>query len=413
MAGAWAKARELDREKEAQRKKDEEPLIAGPPSGAATILVPEDDAGDDEPIRDSDPGEGSGSVERGSGPRVRIVSEPFPDEKSPLVILEDKKKARRKKSEDEAKAGDAKAKAKAKLVAEEEEEEDEDERGDAKRARTRRATRPRPRSRRPFARSALAARRPTARKRPSRSPKAVADNDAPVVARRDAARRARRRARNRRRPRAARSRCNKPTEAGITIVDTSAALEKDAPTKADLKKAAKPVKGAKKAGFQLPSLDMLTPGKLEVGPLFDEEKLRKNAELLVKTLADYKITCKVEEILPGPVVTTYEVSPVAGTKVSKVAALADDLALALAKKVRIVAPIPGKTGSASSSRTRSACRSSSATSSRIAASRRSTCRCPSCSVATSSAIPSTRTSRACRTRSSPARRAPARASVST
>ena len=36
------------------------------------------------------------------------------------------------------------------------------------------------------------------------------------------------------------------------------------------------------------------------------------------------------------------VSPAAGTKVSKVAGLADDLALALARKVRIVAPIPGK-----------------------------------------------------------------------
>ena len=51
---------------------------------------------------------------------------------------------------------------------------------------------------------------------------------------------------------------------------------------------------------------------------------------------------KVEDILPGPTVTTYEVSPAAGTKVSKVAGLADDLALALARKVRIVAPIPGK-----------------------------------------------------------------------
>ena len=34
--------------------------------------------------------------------------------------------------------------------------------------------------------------------------------------------------------------------------------------------------------------------------------------------------------------------PQAGTKVSKVAALADDLALGLSRKVRIVAPIPGK-----------------------------------------------------------------------
>jgi S-DNA-T family DNA segregation ATPase FtsK/SpoIIIE len=341
VAGAWAKARELDREKEAQRRKDEEPLIAGPASGAATILVPEDEAGDDEVIRDSDPGEREGLIggERASGPRVRIVSEPFPEEKSPLVILEDKKKARKKKSDDEAKALAAKAKAKAKLDLEEEEEdeedeeESEDEESDEAEAEVETPVRAK-RSRR---------KKTDGEEEAESVAKAVADDDAPValdvtpLEGLDAAPKSKKA----RGAAAAAALASKPVEAGITIVDTSAALEKDAPTKADLKKVAKPVKGAKKA-FMLPSLDMLAPGKLEVGPLFDEEKLRKNAELLVKTLADYKITCKVEEILPGPVVTTYEVSPVAGTKVSKVAALADDLALALAKKVRIVAPIPGK-----------------------------------------------------------------------
>ena len=343
VAGAWAKARELDREKEAQRRKAEEPLIAGPASGAATILVPEDD-GDDEVIRDSDPGEREGLVaERGSGPRVRIVSEPFPEEKSPLVILEDKKKARKKKIEDDAKAFGAKAKAK--LVAEEEEDEDEEESEDESSDEAESET---------PVRAKRSRRKKTDGEEEAESvAKAVADgaSPAPAGARSkpdvdgpvtldvtpleglDVAPKSKK-------ARAAAA-ASKPAEAGITIVDTSAALEKDAPTKADLKKAAKPVKGSKKA-FMLPSIDMLTPGKIEVGPLFDEEKLRKNAELLVKTLADYKISCKVEEILPGPVVTTYEVSPVAGTKVSKVAALADDLALALAKKVRIVAPIPGK-----------------------------------------------------------------------
>src|SRR5262249_37292977 len=74
----------------------------------------------------------------------------------------------------------------------------------------------------------------------------------------------------------------------------------------------------------------------------DREALYKDAELLTKTLADYGVSGKVEEVLPGPTVTTFEVSTAAGTKVSKVAGLADDLALALARKVRIVAPIPGK-----------------------------------------------------------------------
>lgn len=141
-----------------------------------------------------------------------------------------------------------------------------------------------------------------------------------------------------RRPRAPKA---AETPVGITIVDTSAALAKDAASSEEPKRE-KERKKKEGPTFSLPPLDMLVPAPANIGPMFDEAKLRANAELLVKTLADYKITGKVEEILPGPVVTTFEVSPVAGTKVSKVAALADDLALALAKKVRIVAPIPGK-----------------------------------------------------------------------
>jgi S-DNA-T family DNA segregation ATPase FtsK/SpoIIIE len=88
--------------------------------------------------------------------------------------------------------------------------------------------------------------------------------------------------------------------------------------------------------------------------VIDEQQLKATAQLLEKTLADYGVSGKVEEIHPGPTVTTFEVSPAAGTKVSKVAGLADDLALGLSRKVRIVAPCP------------SAC----ASSSRIGASRR-------------------------------------------
>jgi S-DNA-T family DNA segregation ATPase FtsK/SpoIIIE len=118
-----------------------------------------------------------------------------------------------------------------------------------------------------------------------------------------------------------------------TIVDTSAALEKEkavfggAPTA---------------AAFELPSVDFLVGDKVEPTLAIDREKLLANATKLVETLAHYGVEGKVEDILPGPTVTTYEVSPAAGTKVSKVAGLADDLALALARKVRIVAPIPGK-----------------------------------------------------------------------
>ena len=120
-----------------------------------------------------------------------------------------------------------------------------------------------------------------------------------------------------------------------TIVDTSAALEKEPAVPDD-----GPSKRA--SSFALPSVDFLVADKPDPNLVIDRDSLLANASKLIETLAHYGVQGKVEDILPGPTVTTYEVSPAAGTKVSKVAGLADDLALALARKVRIVAPIPGK-----------------------------------------------------------------------
>ncbi|HEY8090153.1 MAG TPA: DNA translocase FtsK, partial [Polyangiaceae bacterium] len=125
-------------------------------------------------------------------------------------------------------------------------------------------------------------------------------------------------------------------KAAPTIVDTSAALEKERASPGDLRLA------PPASRFELPSIDFLTAEKVDPSLAIDRDKLLANATKLVETLSHYGVQGKVEDILPGPTVTTYEVSPVAGTKVSKVAGLADDLALALARKVRIVAPIPGK-----------------------------------------------------------------------
>jgi S-DNA-T family DNA segregation ATPase FtsK/SpoIIIE len=120
----------------------------------------------------------------------------------------------------------------------------------------------------------------------------------------------------------------------VKIVATPAALapEKIAPAR---------VVPAIHQGFRLPSPELLDlPTESRV--VLDEAELKRTALLLEKTLADYGVSGKVEEIHPGPTVTTFEVSPAAGTKVSKVASLADDLALGLSRKVRIIAPIPGK-----------------------------------------------------------------------
>ncbi|UCH28224.1 MAG: DNA translocase FtsK 4TM domain-containing protein [Myxococcales bacterium] len=94
--------------------------------------------------------------------------------------------------------------------------------------------------------------------------------------------------------------------------------------------------------FRLPPTTLLDEPDASVIHV-DADALRENAELLTEKLAAYGVRGRVDEIHPGPVVTMYEFEPQSGTKVSKIAGLADDLAMALAaQKVRIVAPIAGK-----------------------------------------------------------------------
>ncbi|MCY1016343.1 DNA translocase FtsK [Pyxidicoccus sp. MSG2] len=94
--------------------------------------------------------------------------------------------------------------------------------------------------------------------------------------------------------------------------------------------------------FSLPPLDVLECDRQERTAL-DKDAFLITAEKLRAKLADFGIVGEVVEIRPGPVVTMYEFLPGPGIKVSKIAALADDLAMAMeAMRVRIVAPIPGK-----------------------------------------------------------------------
>jgi S-DNA-T family DNA segregation ATPase FtsK/SpoIIIE len=94
--------------------------------------------------------------------------------------------------------------------------------------------------------------------------------------------------------------------------------------------------------YDLPPLNLLDfndPEQVEIPPEF----LREQADRLIRALETYKIQGRVTEIHPGPVVTMFEFEPAPGVRISKIASLADDLAMAMkALKVRIVAPIPGK-----------------------------------------------------------------------
>jgi S-DNA-T family DNA segregation ATPase FtsK/SpoIIIE len=67
------------------------------------------------------------------------------------------------------------------------------------------------------------------------------------------------------------------------------------------------------------------------------------AEALVRALADFGIEARMIGEITGPRVTRYELQLAAGTKMSKISALKDDLSYALATtEIRILAPIPGK-----------------------------------------------------------------------
>jgi S-DNA-T family DNA segregation ATPase FtsK/SpoIIIE len=69
----------------------------------------------------------------------------------------------------------------------------------------------------------------------------------------------------------------------------------------------------------------------------------RTAAALVQTLKHFGIEANIVGQISGPRVTRYELQLAPGTKVSKVAALKDDLSYALATtEIRILAPIPGK-----------------------------------------------------------------------
>jgi len=94
--------------------------------------------------------------------------------------------------------------------------------------------------------------------------------------------------------------------------------------------------------FALPSLDLLDPPK-PWDHRVHEGQMVAQAEKLEDTLRHFGVEAKVTAIIPGPVVSRFELEPAPGVKISKVTGLADDLALALkALSIRIVAPVPGK-----------------------------------------------------------------------
>ncbi len=97
-------------------------------------------------------------------------------------------------------------------------------------------------------------------------------------------------------------------------------------------------------GFVLPNIGMLakTSESASRHKASDTEQ-RSTAQAITDTLATFDIPSRVVDWVAGPTVTLFEIEIAKGVRLSRITALADDLALSLAAStVRILAPIPGK-----------------------------------------------------------------------
>jgi|TARA_Y100000310_G_scaffold126629_2_gene125547 S-DNA-T family DNA segregation ATPase FtsK/SpoIIIE len=93
--------------------------------------------------------------------------------------------------------------------------------------------------------------------------------------------------------------------------------------------------------WTFPGYDLLDGAQSELK--VDDAELKKQAKLIEEKLEEFDIDVTMRDAHPGPTVTQFTLKPAEGVKLSKIAALKDDLALALAApSLRIEAPIPGK-----------------------------------------------------------------------
>ena len=99
---------------------------------------------------------------------------------------------------------------------------------------------------------------------------------------------------------------------------------------------------AERQAWEYPPMSLLADS---VSGKADRGDIKKNAESIEKTLESFGISARVSEVNLGPAVTQYALEIALGTKLSKITALSNDLALTLAAptgQIRIEAPIPGR-----------------------------------------------------------------------
>jgi S-DNA-T family DNA segregation ATPase FtsK/SpoIIIE len=96
----------------------------------------------------------------------------------------------------------------------------------------------------------------------------------------------------------------------------------------------------KQGEYTLPPLALLDPPQGE--RKIDERELMDSARHLEDKCREFSVEGNVVQILPGPVVTTYEFKPDAGVKYSKITGLSEDLSLAMRAESVLIDRIPGK-----------------------------------------------------------------------
>lgn len=92
--------------------------------------------------------------------------------------------------------------------------------------------------------------------------------------------------------------------------------------------------------YTAPPIELLDSIENERG---DNSEILKNKKIIEETMENFGIESKIVAINKGPVITSYELEPSPGVRLSKIVSLSDNLALSLASSdIRIEAPIPGK-----------------------------------------------------------------------
>jgi S-DNA-T family DNA segregation ATPase FtsK/SpoIIIE len=92
---------------------------------------------------------------------------------------------------------------------------------------------------------------------------------------------------------------------------------------------------------KLPLLEFLEKHNSEIIN-HDEDSLKLMSEMLEQNLQHYGISAKVKAVKPGPIVTLFEIEPIAGTKAATISTISKDLARTMTvPSLRVVETVPG------------------------------------------------------------------------